>query len=64
MSEEPTPEEILQERIAKRSRKLGMLVHSHRLPEKKEATRKDFKRKEKLSMMRKKISERRNGKMP
>ncbi len=64
MSDGSTPEKKAQERIAQRARKISMLVHANRAPEKKDEIRKDFKRKEKLSSMRKKITERRSRRRP
>ena len=66
MSEEQGNEENanrreLQDRIASRSRKIGMLMQSSRFPDAKDKIRKDFKRREKLVQMRSKIRARRSS---
>ena len=61
MSEEMNgaAQSICKERIAKRSRKIAMLVAAGREPEQKDKIRKEYKRREKLLQMRKSIREKR-----
>jgi len=61
MSMNEEDRKLMAERIAKRSRKIGMLVNSERFPEAKGKVRADYKKKEKLSEIRSRIAAKRRS---